>query len=152
MLTPVFARSWVGTGFAIQSGIVTSIATYKAVCYKCSYVGVAGDAARCPVCQFPFIREAGAAPEVAPNLEGIFDRVSVRIGAPPLPGVDTGPRKAQLMAEARRRRIEQRRETLRVRAETERQHRRRSRVAVGLVGVSAVVTGVVLAVLGVAPL
>jgi hypothetical protein len=117
---------------------------YKAVCYKCSYTG-AVDGTHCPLCQFPLILEACAEPDVAPALERIFDRTSVRVGAPPLPGVDVGPRKAQLLMQARKRRIERQR---RITTEREIQRtQRRSRLAVGFVSVGAVVAGVVAAVL-----
>ncbi|RMH42814.1 MAG: hypothetical protein D6689_07065 [Deltaproteobacteria bacterium] len=119
---------------------------FKAVCYKCSYVGRAGQATHCPICRFPLIVEAGAPPEVAPMIEHIFDRASVHLGAPPLPGVDDGPRKAVLLMEARRRRIARQR-----RLETQRKleaERRRARWTLGAVGVSAgVVAGVVAALL-----
>ncbi len=121
-------------------------AAYKAVCYKCSYVGDPGAATRCPLCNFPFILEAGAVPQVAPVLEVIFDRSSVRIGAPPLPGVDTEPRKAQLLAEARKRRVEVRR-----RATTQAMMRaevRRSRIKLGFVGMTAVLAGALAALVG----
>jgi len=120
-------------------------ATYKAVCYKCSYVGDPGSATRCPVCDFPFILEAGATPEVAPVLEVIFDRTSVRLGAPPLPGVDATPRKAQLLMEARKRRVQSQR---RATSEAEyRAARLRSRIKLGFVGVTAMAAGALAALL-----
>ena len=76
--------------------------SYKAVCYKCHYVGL-GALTRCPLCSFPIILETGAVDD-QPDVEDLFDRVSVSVGAPPLPGVDGRPRKAQLLAEARKRR------------------------------------------------
>jgi hypothetical protein len=81
---------------------------YKAVCYSCRYVGMDPELTRCPLCGFAIILEPGTVPEAeqAPDVSAIFDRVSVRVGAPPLPGVDGTPRKAQLLAEARRRRHE----------------------------------------------
>lgn len=80
---------------------------YKAVCYSCRYVGMEPALTRCPLCGFAIILEPGQVPEAdqAPDVSAIFDRVSVSVGAPPLPGVDGTPRKAQLMAEARRRRL-----------------------------------------------
>jgi hypothetical protein len=77
---------------------------YSAVCYRCGYVGMEASACRCPLCAFPLILEPGQVADRAPAIEEIFDRVSVSVGAPPLPGVDGRPRKAQLLAEARRRR------------------------------------------------
>lgn len=81
---------------------------YKAVCYSCRYVGMDAALTRCPLCGFAIILEPGQVPEAeaAPDVSAIFDRVSVSVGAPPLPGVDGTPRKAQLLAEARRRRLE----------------------------------------------
>lgn len=78
--------------------------TYNAVCYKCHYVGMEAAGNRCPLCSFPLILEPGRVEDAAPYLEEIFDRTSVSIGAPPLPGVDARKRKAQLLAEARQRR------------------------------------------------
>jgi hypothetical protein len=46
----------------------------------------------------------GAVGENGPKVREIFDRTSVSVNAPPLPGVDGQPRKAQLLAEARRKR------------------------------------------------
>lgn len=77
---------------------------YKAVCYRCSYEGAVPEG-RCPVCQFPMIFEAEGTPPGGRSLEDIFARGSLREGAPPLPGVHAGKRKAQLLAEARRERI-----------------------------------------------
>jgi hypothetical protein len=118
---------------------------YKAVCYKCSYVGDPGGATRCPICQFPFILEAGKA-DLAPQLERIFDRSSVRVGAPPLPGVDAGPRKAVLLMAARQRRIQrQRRITTQQMKIAE--YKRRSRIAYASVSLGAVVFGALAAFL-----
>jgi len=132
-----------GTAFALRDSGMTGLA-YKAVCYKCSYVGLGADADRCPVCEFPFILEAGPSPEVAPDIAVIFDRASVRIGAPPLPGVDAGPRKAQLLMESRKRRLEQKRRTTSQPAVAP---PGRGRLAVAFACASAVVAGVVAAVL-----
>jgi hypothetical protein len=77
---------------------------YRTVCYRCRYLGPDTGGNKCPVCGFPLIRKVGEIPAAGLGVEQIFDRVSVRVGAPPLPGVDGGPRKAQLLAEARRRR------------------------------------------------
>lgn len=76
--------------------------SYKAVCYKCHYVGL-GQLNRCPLCNFPIILETGKVDDDT-EVEDLFDRVSVNVGAPPLPGIDGRPRKAQLMAEARKKR------------------------------------------------
>lgn len=97
----------------------------KAICYRCSYVGVVVGQARCPACEFPLIQEVGRGPEVAPTVNSLFDRVSVRVGAPPLPGVDAEPRKAQLLMEARRKKQQRARTREKVeRAETEARHQR----------------------------
>jgi len=85
---------------------------YKGVCYQCSYEGRT-DTSCCPVCRFPLIMEPENTPPGGFRLEDILDRPTLRDGAPPLPGVDPGKRKAQLNAEARRERS---------RAVSERQH------------------------------
>lgn len=77
---------------------------YKGVCYQCSYEGRT-DTSSCPVCRFPLIMEPENTPPGGFRLEDILDRPTVRDGAPPLPGVDPGKRKAQLMAEARKERM-----------------------------------------------
>jgi hypothetical protein len=78
-------------------------APFKSVCYQCSFEG-RGEASRCPVCRFPMILEPENTPPGGQRLEDILARASVRDGGPPLPGVDAGKRKAQLLAEARRER------------------------------------------------
>jgi hypothetical protein len=79
---------------------------YKGVCYQCSYEGrTDASASVCPVCRFPLIMEPENTPPGGFRLADILDRPTVREGAPPLPGVDPGKRKAQLMAEARRERM-----------------------------------------------
>ena len=77
---------------------------YKAVCYQCSYEGRT-DTSVCPVCRFPLIMEPENTPPGGFRLEDILDRKTVRDGAPPLPGVDPGTRKAQLRAEERKERL-----------------------------------------------
>lgn len=77
---------------------------YRAVCYRCHYKGAAAAGNKCPKCGFPLIHKTGRQETVGRGVEEIFDRVSVRVGAPPLPGVDGRPRKAQVLAEERRRR------------------------------------------------
>lgn len=78
---------------------------FKAVCHKCHYVGFEPNTNSCVHCGFPIILERYESAQVA--LREIFDRSSVELGvnikAPPLPGVDPQKRKAQLLAEARRR-------------------------------------------------
>ncbi len=77
---------------------------YKGVCYQCSYEGRT-DTSCCPVCRFPLIMEPENTPPGGFRLNDILDRPTLREGAPPLPGVDPGKRKAQIMAEARRERM-----------------------------------------------
>ncbi len=77
---------------------------YKGVCYQCSYEGRT-DTSTCPVCRFPLIMEPENTPPGGFRLNAILDRSNVREGAPPLPGVDPGKRKAQLLAEARKERM-----------------------------------------------
>jgi hypothetical protein len=77
-------------------------ARYKSVCYRCRYVGLPGTKTRCPLCEFPLILEAANADEeeAEVSVERLFERSEVT----PLPGVDGTPRKAQLLAEARKQR------------------------------------------------
>lgn len=77
---------------------------YKGVCYQCSYEGRT-DTSSCPVCRFPLIMEPENTPPGGFRLNDILDRPTLRDGAPPLPGVDPGKRKAQILAEARRERM-----------------------------------------------
>lgn len=76
---------------------------FKAVCYQCSFEG-RSETSLCPVCAFPVILEPENTPPGGFRLEDILDRGTVRDGGPPLPGVDPGKRKAQILAEARRER------------------------------------------------
>jgi len=123
-------------------------ASAKAICYRCSYVGTVVGQARCPACDFPLIQEVGRGPEVAPTVNSLFDRVSVRVGAPPLPGVDQEPRKAQLLMQARRKRKERALTRERVeRAERARTEARHRRTATAVAFVSALAAGFVAAVL-----
>jgi hypothetical protein len=72
-----------------------------AVCYQCSYQS-SDCASSCPECNFPMIVQSGlSSPGI--RLGDVLKRETLRTGAPPLPGVHAGKRKAQLMAEARKR-------------------------------------------------
>lgn len=128
---------------------MTAIATMgahpkQAVCYRCKYVGQ-GNESRCPQCDFPLIMEHGRLQTVKPSVRDIFDRTSVSINAPPLPGVDGRPRKAQIMAEARRKRLRWKQQA---RAVTQpRQAGRYARLKVTCAFVSALVAGLGAAVL-----
>lgn len=126
---------------------------FKAVCYKCGHVGLNAEHTRCSRCSFPIILETGrVTPAREDSIRDIFDRTSVTIGAPPLPGVDAEPRKAQIVAEVRRRR----REVVR-RATSEALRKRRPstvsdivqnpRVRVGFAMLSALVAGFAAAML-----
>jgi hypothetical protein len=75
-----------------------------AVCYRCRFSGLATGATRCPRCAFPLILQAAEELEENTAVVRLFDRTAVGEEAPPLPGVDGRPRKAQLLAEERRRR------------------------------------------------
>ena len=77
---------------------------YKGVCYQCSYEW-RSDTSTCPVCRFPLIMEPENTPPGGFLLAEIVNRPTLREGAPPLPGVDPGKRKAQLLAEARKERM-----------------------------------------------
>lgn len=127
---------------------------FKTVCYRCSYEGQDTTRTRCPECQFPLILESEDTPPAGHRVEEIFARRSLDEGAPPLPGVHREPRKAQILAEARRRRIED------LRAEEQKAAvlraadiqalypaRRFHRLKVALLCVSAVAAGVVAAVI-----
>lgn len=56
----------------------------------------------CPVCSFPLIDGTISGLHVI----DVLHRESVSVGGPPLPGVDTEPREAELLAKARRERHE----------------------------------------------
>ncbi|HTM19248.1 MAG TPA: hypothetical protein VL172_02035, partial [Kofleriaceae bacterium] len=79
--------------------------TSTAVCYRCQYRGQEAAGNRCPTCSFPLIIETRLVPGGPRRVRDILDRSTVSVSGPPLPGVDGRPRKAQLLAEARRRRI-----------------------------------------------
>lgn len=85
--------------------ITSGTGSFKAVCHKCHYEGFEPNNSRCGMCGFPMILEPYSSARI--ELREIFDRSSVELGvgvkAPPLPGVDPQKRKAQLLAEARRR-------------------------------------------------
>lgn len=59
-----------------------------AVCYRCFYRGPAGEASKCPACDFALIVEA-AEPTAERHIEDILSRYSVRDRAPKLPGIAT---------------------------------------------------------------
>lgn len=81
----------------------TTTQSYLAVCFKCSYCTYERESV-CPECSFPLILQAEATPPGGFDLQEILHRSSLRVGAPPLPGVDAEPRQAQKLAEMRRRR------------------------------------------------
>lgn len=88
---------------------------HQVVCYRCEFVGIEAGSSRCPMCSFPLIVEA-LGDAVAHRVREVFSRESANDAAPPLPGVDAGPRKAQLLAEARKQRIARQREQARQQA------------------------------------
>jgi hypothetical protein len=121
---------------------------YRTVCYRCQYKALEATGNKCPNCGFPLIYKAGRQQTVGRSVEQIFDRVSVRVGAPPLPGVDGRPRKAQMLAEARRRRRSEHFAAARALEHERAQTTRRYRAAkVTVAFVSAFVAGLVAAVL-----
>lgn len=73
-----------------------------AVCYQCS-TRSSDCASNCPQCNFPLITQSELSPLGGIRIGDVLRRESLRIGAPPLPGVHSTPRKAQLLAEARKR-------------------------------------------------
>lgn len=73
-----------------------------AICYQCSYRS-SDSGSNCPDCSFPLIMQSELSPPGGFRIEDVLKRESLRLGAPPLPGVDATPRKAQLLAEARKR-------------------------------------------------
>jgi len=75
---------------------------HRAVCYRCHYKSMGASENKCPSCGFPLIHKSERQETVGMGVEEIFERASVRVGAPPLPGIDGRKRKAQLLAEARR--------------------------------------------------
>jgi hypothetical protein len=138
--------------------ITATHCSHQVVCYRCQYVGMEASSTRCPLCEFPLIVEA-LGDAVAQRVREIFARESVNDGAPPLPGVDAGPRKAQLLAEARKQRIADQRERSRQRPATRPRPATRcgtgtsivtaqsSRLAVAFALTGALVAGLVAAVL-----
>ncbi len=73
-----------------------------AVCYQCSFSSDEGGSS-CPECSFPLIMQSELSPPGGIRVSDVLQRESLRRGAPPLPGVHAEPRKAQLLAEARKR-------------------------------------------------
>ncbi len=73
-----------------------------AVCYQCSFTTDEGRSS-CPECSFPLIVQSELSPPGGFQIRDVLQRESLRMGAPPLPGVHSVPRKAQLLAEARKR-------------------------------------------------
>lgn len=73
-----------------------------AVCYQCSFTCNEGRST-CPDCSFPLIMQSDLSPPGGIRVSDVLRRESLRLGAPPLPGVDAEPRKAQLLMEARKR-------------------------------------------------
>lgn len=72
------------------------------VCFSCSYQSSARGGSVCPRCSFPLITRSDMSPSGGLRLSDVLHRESIRIGAPPLPGVHAEKRKAQALAEARR--------------------------------------------------
>ena len=75
----------------------------KAICFKCHFVGIGVKDPTCPGCGFPLIVNTEPVALGAKEIESLFNRASDK---PPLPGVNPGPRKAQLLAERRRERVQ----------------------------------------------
>lgn len=120
----------------------------RVVCYRCQYKATEAAGNRCPNCGFPLIHKAGRHETVGRSVEQIFDRVSVRVGAPPLPGVDGKPRRAQMLADLRRRKRREHFAAARALEIERTEVSRRYRAAkVSLAFVSAFVAGLVAAVI-----
>jgi hypothetical protein len=75
----------------------------KSTCFHCRYVGFATDS-RCPRCSYPLIGNMTGAKLATRDLQWIFQHnaPAAQHKAPPLPGVSTEPRQAQLLMEKRR--------------------------------------------------
>ena len=75
----------------------------KSTCFHCRYVGYASDS-RCPRCSYPLIAKMGGGKLATRDLQWIFQHnaPAAQHKAPPLPGVSTEPRQAQLLMEKRR--------------------------------------------------
>lgn len=127
--------------------ITATNCSHQVVCYRCQYVGMEASSTRCPLCAFPLIVEAlGDAVERC--VGEIFARASVNDGAPPLPGVDASPRKAQLLAEARKQRIAEQRERSRQRPVTSPRATSRCGTGTSIAGTQSSRFGVVFALGG----
>jgi hypothetical protein len=113
-----------------------------AVCYQCSFTGVEA-AAACPDCDFPLIMQSDLSPPGGIRVSDVLQRESLRLGAPPLPGVHAEPRKAQLLQEARKRIRDTRRLAAQAQQEEDSAEATRSRRGSfwGLISVSCVAVG-----------
>ena len=80
----------------------------KSICFHCQFVGVGAgsDDSRCPQCSYPLITNMGGAQLASRDLERLFAHAAPRRKAPPLPGVSSEPRQAQLLMERRRKRAQ----------------------------------------------
>jgi hypothetical protein len=75
--------------------VAAAPALYLAICYRCAHMEAASGETRCARCAFPTILVRGDAGTAGQRLRDIFDRSSVNVGAPPLPGVDRPVRRSR---------------------------------------------------------
>lgn len=116
--------------------------TGVAVCYQCSFTCAEGGSV-CPECEFPLIMQSDLSPPGGIGISDVLRRESLRLGAPPLPGVHAVPRKAQLLQEARKRIRDTARLAAQAQAEEEKVTAGKGRRASfwGLISVSCVAVG-----------
>jgi hypothetical protein len=95
-------RTDLGADPKAKLGALSFVRKGSAVCYQCSFTSDEGGST-CPDCNFPLIMQSELSPPGGFRIRDVLRRDSLRIGAPPLPGVDAAPRKAQLLSEARKR-------------------------------------------------
>ncbi len=116
--------------------------TGVAVCYQCSFSSSEAGSA-CPECDFPLIMQSDLSPPGGIRVSDVLRRESLRLGAPPLPGVHAEPRKAQLLQEARKRIRDTRRMAAQAQEEEDTAEASKSRRSSywGLISVSCVAVG-----------
>ena len=78
------------------------------ICFRCQTASV-GEGSSCTTCGFPLIATAAEKVTPLPYLAVAVDELLERTDETPLPGVSPEPRKAQLLMERRRRRLDAKR-------------------------------------------
>jgi hypothetical protein len=78
----------------------------KSICFHCQFVAVGSNVgqSRCPVCSYPLITNLGGVALGTRDLEKLFAHATPapKHKVPPLPGVSSEKRQAQLLMEKRR--------------------------------------------------